>query len=180
MTTLCCVAGCSNVSTAKKLCSNHYYRKKTYGSVDGGVDYQLKAEQRFLNSFQQDNNGCHVWVKNKDRNGYGKLSSRRKTIQAHRFAWEFYKKEKIPDGLVVMHICNNKSCVNPQHLKLGTLKENSFHAVLTGRSKIATLIPEQVKVIKSSTLSSKDLALAFGVTFSCIDDIRKGKTWRQL
>jgi hypothetical protein len=180
MTTLCCVDGCSKSIFSSQLCSSHYYKKRTYGSVTGGVDYQKKAQSRFLSSFERIPSGCHLWIKSKDRYGYGKLSTMRKSVQAHRFAWEFYNQQKIPEKMVVMHMCNNKSCVNPEHLKLGTQKENSFHAVLTGQSNVARLNADQVRVIKSSPLSSKELALAFGVTFSCIDDIRKGNTWKHI
>ena len=73
--------------------------------------------------------GCWLWkgARNK-RTGYGKFQDRGRTILAHRASYQFFK-GMIPDGLVVRHvehsICGNKHCVNPNHLRLGTHKENT-------------------------------------------------------
>ena len=180
MTTKCSVEGCLGSHVAKGFCNKHYYRLSVYGSFSGGIDYQEKAKKRFLSSFIEDSSGCHLWVKTKDRNGYGKMSILRKSVQAHRYSWELHNGRKIPDGMVVMHKCNNKSCVNPDHLEIGTLSENAVHAILTNRRKISVLNEDQVKLIRSSSLPSLELAKLFDVTFSCIDDIKKMKTWKYL
>ena len=180
MTTLCSVEGCSGGVVSKGFCQNHYYRFRRYGNALSGVDYEQKAKKRFLSSFVENPGECFLWVKNKDRHGYGKMSVLRKTVQAHRFSWEFFNGEKIPAGMVVMHLCNNKGCVNPDHLQLGTLKDNSLHSVVTGQSRVAFLKESDVRLIRSSSLTSKELAEIFGVSFSCIDDVRKEKTWRSV
>lgn len=180
MAQFCCIECCGKPAIAKKLCQKHYYRDKKYGSADGGIDYQKRAKDRFLKSFVKDSSGCHVWVKSKDRNGYGKISILRKSVQAHRYSWEMYNNQKIPDDMVVMHLCNNKCCVNPEHLKIGSRSENSAHAVMTNRARVNFFGEDQVRFIRASNATSQELAAAFGVTFSCIDDIRKFKTWKNL
>jgi len=75
-----------------------------------------------------------------------------------------------------MHKCNNKVCVNPDHLEFGTPKENSVYAVLSG-SKSCKLSPEIVKEIRSSSLSCVELSDKFNVSADTIRSARNGKTW---
>jgi hypothetical protein len=56
-----------------------------------------------------------------------------KPVYAHRFAYEMFKRESIPDGMEVMHSCDNPPCVNPSHLSLGTTKDNAQDRELKGR-----------------------------------------------
>jgi len=180
MTQHCSVIGCKDKICAKSLCYKHYYRMSRYGGPEEGIDYGQRAKDRFLGSFAKDGSGCHVWIKSKDRYGYGKMSIMKKSVQAHRFSWEMNNDAKIPPGMVVMHLCNNKSCVNPDHLKIGTQSENMAHALSTKRSKVGFLSEDQVKFIRSSEMKSDDLAKILGVGFSCIDDVRKFKTWKNV
>ena len=51
----------------------------------------------------------------------------------HRIAWEAHNAEPIPEGMVVMHTCDNRACFNPQHLRLGTQSDNIRDCVSKGR-----------------------------------------------
>jgi len=64
--------------------------------------------------------------------GYGCLKAGKTWIRAHVFAWMITHGD-IPDGLVVGHVCNNRKCVNPEHLELVTMGENLKHAHDSGR-----------------------------------------------
>lgn len=70
---------------------------------------------------------CWTWIAGKNKEGYGeiKAESGNRKLKAHRVSFEIHK-GKIPDGLVVDHICKNPSCVNPIHLRAITKTENTM------------------------------------------------------
>lgn len=71
---------------------------------------------------------CWLWTGCKDIGGYGQIRlGRKQSIQAHRMSYLFYHGE-IPQGKIIMHLCDNPPCVNPQHLKAGTTSQNIQHA----------------------------------------------------
>lgn len=83
--------------------------------------------------------GCWVWLRSKDRNGYGRFSARairRSPMLAHRVAWFLWYGKLPVKGL--MHLCDNPSCVNPAHLREGTQKENMWDASVKGRCRSAS------------------------------------------
>lgn len=67
--------------------------------------------------------GCWEWIASKIK-GHGRLCHRRKTLYAHRISYELHN-GPITEGMVIDHICRNKGCVNPEHLRMVTSRENS-------------------------------------------------------
>jgi hypothetical protein len=91
-----------------------------------------KDKIRFEKYFAKNSNNCWIWTGAKNYNGYGRFKYKKKMYGAHRFAYILYK-EDIPEELCVCHTCDNPSCVNPDHLWLGTRKENNKDMIRKGR-----------------------------------------------
>lgn len=78
--------------------------------------------------------GCWVWNGFVRPNGYGHSCYKRKTTMAHRVAWFLYR-GPIPDGMVLDHICRNRGCVNPDHLRVVTPGQNATENSLSPWAK---------------------------------------------
>lgn len=131
--------------------------------------------------------GCWVWARTK-RAGYGLMQHGKRTTSAHRVSYEVFK-GSIPRGMVVRHACDNPSCINPDHLSLGTQADNMRDRTARGRGhklkgeQIGTskLTVAQVREIKSSVgRSLAELAKQYGVDKSSIGFIRAGKAWKHV
>ena len=115
---------------------------------------------------------CWEWQGGWRSNAYGVFSYKGKNESAHRAAWMMFIGE-IPKGKIVCHKCDNSRCVNPDHLFLGTHRENTLDMVRKGRIKsgaecnFAKLSHSQRKEVVSlfnSGISPKDLAKKFDMT----------------
>jgi len=126
------------------------------------------------------------------KNGYGKFKLNGRTLMAHRVAYELTK-DLITPGLVVRHKCDNRACCNPNHLEVGTLRDNSMDCVRRGRHAKAApkgekhgrakLTEHQVKSIKLRLLNGEthvDIARDYSVSRSTISLIAEGKHWRHV
>jgi hypothetical protein len=83
------------------------------------------AEVRWEGLFVISADGCRLWLGSIDEeSGYGRISVSGRPQQAHRFVWEQVTGKKIPEGLVIDHLCRVRHCVNPYHLDVVTQKVN--------------------------------------------------------
>ena len=97
-------------------------------------DFRLTKEQKFLRRVRKTET-CWLWIGQLDRHGYGAFRDNSRTMKAHRTAWEMYRGQ-IPDNMVVCHNCpsgDNPSCVNPDHLFIGTQGDNTRDMDKKGR-----------------------------------------------
>lgn len=117
------------------------------------------------------------------KRGYPRLNREGRTAYAHRVAWnEAFG--PIPDGLCVLHRCDQPRCINPEHLFLGTRRDNSAdmrekrRGTVGERNKHAKLTWKQVAQIRTSSLPTRELVTKYGVSRSTIKRVRAGSHWR--
>lgn len=116
---------------------------------------------------------CWNWKNATDKDGYGVIAYGGKTYKAHRLAY-IATNGKIPEKNVVMHICDNPSCVRPDHLKAGTQAENLADMRRKGRNS-RKLEDEDVEFIRETRLfSPRELAESYNVSLTTIYGIRHG------
>lgn len=92
----------------------------------------MNPMERFFKSIKKTDT-CWLWKNAITNEGYGKFYHK-KYYSSHRYSWIIHK-GKIPKGLCVLHKCDVRNCVNPDHLWLGTLKDNTRDMILKGRNK---------------------------------------------
>lgn len=88
-------------------------------------------EKRFFEKIKKTKN-CWNWIGVKNIKGYGYFKIDGKKVKAHRFSFKLFN-GFIPDGKIIMHICDNRKCVCPNHLRVGTVKENNIDMAKKGR-----------------------------------------------
>jgi hypothetical protein len=111
--------------------------------------------------------------------------SRTSYFQAHRLMFSMYNEMEVPAGMFVCHSCDYPLCVNPDHLWLGTPKDNLQDSHKKGRKKppaffMRKLSNEQVRLIRNSLTSAVQLARKFGVDPSAISLVRSRRTYRDV
>lgn len=129
--------------------------------------------------------GCRLWLAACTRAGYGLFSFKGKLMYAHRAAWLVANGE-LPAGMLVCHRCDIPSCINPDHLFLGTCLDNSRDAVRKDRDAHgerhgnAVLTAEQVRAIRADQRSSRVTADEYGIASSTVRRIRRGVDWARV
>lgn len=128
---------------------------------------------------------CWLWTRATNIQGYGRFWDGEKLVGAHRFSWELHN-GSIPVGLFVLHQCDVPSCVNPDHLFLGTHRDNSQDKLNKNREAKgemnghAILAKEDVLSIRASKLSQRTLARRYGVDQSTISLVVNHKRWKHI
>lgn len=156
--------------------------------------YRPTLEERFLAKVDKDgpvlihmDTPCWIWLAHRDNRGYGRFSYNGVLKLAHRCSWIIYR-GPISDNLDVLHSCDNPTCVNPDHLAIGTHQKNMQDMVKRGRHKTrkgesnnqAKLTQSQVNEIRSrsATTTQVQLAKEYGVTQAAIWYILKNRNWK--
>jgi|WetSurMetagenome_2_1015567.scaffolds.fasta_scaffold15037_2 hypothetical protein len=154
--------------------------------------YNIFRKSLEVIKFRVDKNGCYICTSHKgDKDGYPKITRRIngkcKSYPLSRFIYG-NKYGKIKKGLFVLHSCDNPKCINLQHLRVGTAKDNSMDAVKRGRivkgeqQHLSVLTDKKVRKIKSlfPIKSDKEISKQFKVSIGTIWFIRKGLTWKHI
>jgi hypothetical protein len=153
------------------------------------VGRKSNAEIRFLSRVEFDA-GCWYWTGWKDKDGYGVLSVNNRNVRAHRFSWEQVN-GPIPGKMCVCHMCDTPSCVNPDHLFLGSNEDNSADRHAKGRTVkvqgerhgVSKLTAEQVREIRrlyDRDVRHREIASKFGITPSTVSGIGLRNQWKHV
>lgn len=151
---------------------------------------KLTPRERFLAKVcPEPDTGCWLWRGQLRSDGYGLMWLTGKSRSAHRVAWMLFRGE-IDSRLVVCHKCDVPACVNPDHLFLGTPRDNARDRRQKGRSPVgekirsSKLSAEQVSRIKTLLAEGRmymtELAREYGVTAATIARISRGMSWRHV
>jgi hypothetical protein len=130
---------------------------------------------------------CWEWGATQTEKGYGRAWVGGRWVLAHRFAYELIN-GPAPEGLVVRHRCHNRLCCNPDHLVIGTAKDNAQDAIDAGRFTRGTvngnskLTEEAIVAIRRNAdkMTTRELAMRYGVSIGTISSVRTGKIWRHV
>lgn len=114
--------------------------------------------------------GCWNWLKWVNPGGYGKIRVGARTWRAHRLYYE-RARGPIPEGLVLDHLCQNKRCINPDHLEAVTETEN--------RRRRSHVTLDQVREVRRLGLGSAEAGRRLGITQSSGSSIVRGATWKE-
>jgi hypothetical protein len=190
----CVIEDCQSKVVGWGYCQKHYVRVKKYGSPHSKKKDQSTLEERFWRFVdKKSEDECWHWTGQLFSKGYGRISlgSKKDGAEgAHRVSWRLHNKKDIPNGMFVMHKCDNPSCVNPHHLLVGTPKENTQDMIRKGRKRTVAplgegngkslLDAEKVRLIRSSTLNNTALGRQLGVSSNCVRSVRTGRTWSHI
>ena len=146
------------------------------------------AERFDYRVFPEPMSGCWLWNGARNLQGYGQFKIKGRQWSAHRVSWLLSHGVMPPDHLVVMHRCDTKPCVNPDHLQLGTQTENSADAARKGlyasgeRNSHAKLTRAQVdemrRLYAEGGITQAALSRRYGITDVMVSYIVNGKNWR--
>ena len=137
---------------------------------------------------QESSDGCWIYTRGLKK-GYGSMyTTPKKYMQAHRFSYEYFN-GPIPEGMEVCHECDNPSCVRPDHLFLGTHKQNYADAAAKGRlvrgsrqwnSKLTEADIPNIRALHAEGITAKSIAQWYGIGPGAIKKIINGRRWKHV
>lgn len=121
----CTFEDCMNQHYGRGLCRRHWARDRYAGTPAGIRTHHKTPEQAYAANLKRDG-ACIVWTGTIGAQGYGNLVVEGSKMLAHRYSWQRVN-GPIPDGMFLDHKCHNRACVNVEHLRIATPKQNVEH-----------------------------------------------------
>lgn len=177
----CSAQGCNRPHSCRGFCTLHYYRFRTFGTTSLPT-----AEDRFWAKVDKSGD-CWIWTAYRNPSGYGWGRWDGKARLSHRVSYQLATGID-PGDLVVCHRCDNPPCVNPAHLFLGTMADNSADMVAKGRSshllgsacgkaKLTDSQVDDILDLRRSGWSLAEIAQRFEIHPSHASRICSGARW---
>lgn len=162
-----------------------YCNRSCRAKAVNAAHHQKPIEDRLRAlSVQDEASGCRNWIGPTDKHGYGKITVNNKPERAHRVAYATFVEPT--RGLHVLHRCDNRRCINPAHLFLGTNADNTADRNAKGRQARgegharARLTAADVRAIRGSGRRIADLAAEYGVGETAISNIIHRRSWKHV
>lgn len=176
----CQVRGCKSAASCRGYCQKHYTRLLRTGSPTT-KPYSVRSKnprKRFMKKIMPvPESGCWIWMQSVATTGYGKAHHMGKHISAHRLSHVLFI-GPIPDGAHVLHSCDVRCCVNPDHLRAGTHQENVNDAV--ERHRIGKLSRDDVLNIRADGRTTRVIGSDYGISGAQVSEIKRGKAWANI
>lgn len=182
MSIKCIVENCNDDAKIKGFCVKHYkcWHRTGKPVPDRPTFHGTEIERLEHYTDKKGVDDCWLWKSNKDKDGYGTMRSGKQNKRAHRVSYEQYV-GKIPEGKFILHSCNNPACVNPNHLRIGTHKDNmkdrnnSGNYLKNEKHFNSKFSDETVKKVRSATGTYKQIGLMFNMSATQVGNIKRGE-----
>lgn len=182
----CSVDGCGDPVHGRGLCSKHLKRLRKYGNVvtvlvpgKRGKRYRHTPSTKPITLLERP---CSEWQGCRNKDGYGQYHH----MGLHRWVWEQVN-GPVPEGMIVMHRCDNPPCFLYEHLFLGTDADNAADREAKGRNRNGDrgrrLTTEQVEAMRSHHAAGvrvRDLVIEYGLNQATVSNILDGLTYREV
>lgn len=198
-----CMCGCGKLApvAAKNSYTVGWIKGQPKRYVRGHQNRRPLAKRFWEKVDRRGPDECWLWIANTNASGYGTVVAARHSQLAHRIAWEL-ENGSVPDGLCVLHRCDvnypvgdltNRRCVNPAHLWLGTVGDNTRDMVakgrnyaprLSGESNPSSKLTEQdvrdIRSLAASGVSRRAIAEKFGISYFHVFNVIRRETWKHI
>lgn len=156
--------------------------------IDLLIKTAIKLEERFWSKVKKNpgKKGCWEWQGAKDSHGYGILTMNGKNYMAHKLSWEVANGRKVPKGMVLLHSCDVRNCLNPAHLTPGSQQSNmddrgkkgrTARGPQNGKALLKQKDIKAIRMLKSKGLTETAIAILYNVARSTIANILHSRTW---
>lgn len=187
----CTIDGCEGKYEALGFCNMHYKRHNKGQDMKAPSLQCTRNEPDFLDNYiPVTETGCWLWTGSLVGGGYGRFGVDGEDKIAHRYSWELHN-GPIPKGLNALHKCDTPACINPDHLFIGTQKDNMQDCVKKGRyvaptgernaqSKLKNEDVIKIRKLRKQGLTCEALGGEFDVSGSTICQVCNNKAWKHV